>query len=80
MFFQDRDKEDEEMRALNRHEQQDLELEQQLQDDPESSEDEDLSAFQKTRPPVSMLNSSRTVHEYERLNKINEGTYGVVHR
>ncbi|KAF9601217.1 hypothetical protein IFM89_017402 [Coptis chinensis] len=29
---------------------------------------------------VNMLNSCRSVHEFERLNKINSGTYGVVFR
>lgn len=32
------------------------------------------------RQSINMLDSCRSVFEYERLNKINEGTYGVVYR
>ncbi|KAF8010512.1 hypothetical protein BT93_J1213 [Corymbia citriodora subsp. variegata] len=32
------------------------------------------------RQSINMLHSCRSVFEYERLNKINEGTYGVVYR
>ncbi|PON77361.1 Serine/threonine protein kinase [Parasponia andersonii] len=33
-----------------------------------------------TSQRVNMLHSSRSVFEYEKLNKINEGTYGVVYK
>lgn len=49
------------------------------------SEEEDCSR-QTTEPPavpkrtVNMLQGCRSVDEFERLNKIDEGTYGVVYR
>lgn len=67
--------------ALNKEEQQDLDITREMEEqEREWDEDEDISDFQRTRPPVNMLNSSRRVECFERLNRISEGTYGVVHR
>ena len=41
---------------------------------------EEKSLFQLTRRPINMLNSCRKVDCFERLNRISEGTYGVVYR
>lgn len=71
------------MAALNKEEQQDLEITREMEDHEREWEDDDddISEFQRTRPPVNMLNSSRRVDAcFERLNRISEGTYGVVHR
>lgn len=44
------------------------------------SDIESVSEFQATRREISMLNACRRVDCYERLNRISEGTYGVVYR
>ncbi|KAK4773322.1 hypothetical protein SAY87_028341 [Trapa incisa] len=49
----------------------------ELQSDEESDVKKTLSS---TGGSVSMLSSCRSVFEYERLNRISEGTYGVVFR
>ncbi|XP_031372286.1 cyclin-dependent kinase 10-like [Punica granatum] len=46
--------------------------------DEESSEIEE--SWSSSQGRVSMLNSCRSVFEFERLNRISEGTYGVVFR
>lgn len=48
---------------------------QQQRDD--QDEEEEPTIFQR---PVSMLNEVRSVDMYEKLNRISEGTYGVVYR
>lgn len=52
------------------------EEEEDQQSNSSSDEDKDL----KPHPPVSITPSCRNVYEYERLGKISEGTYGVVHK
>ena len=74
-----------ELAALNEQEQQDLEAEGERGeangDAHEWSDDEDsVSEFQATRREINMLNSCRRVGCFERLNRISEGTYGVVYR
>ncbi|KAK2648110.1 hypothetical protein Ddye_015599 [Dipteronia dyeriana] len=65
--------------------------ESELEDDVmdvDKSPDEDSCAKQlqieevavPSRRSMNMFNSCRCVFEYERLNKINEGTYGIVYR
>ncbi|TXG51310.1 hypothetical protein EZV62_023834 [Acer yangbiense] len=65
--------------------------ESELEDDVmdvDKSPDEDSCAKQlhieevavPSRRSMNMFNSCRSVFEYERLNKINEGTYGIVYR
>eukprot|EP00879_Flechtneria_rotunda_P013107 GHRR01013690.1.p1 GENE.GHRR01013690.1~~GHRR01013690.1.p1 ORF type:complete len:627 (+),score=247.17 GHRR01013690.1:529-2409(+) len=74
---------DEELEELNRRERAELDADEAAPsdsprnaDDPESDSDDDSTGpFQ-----VNMLEESRRVEEYERLNRISEGTYGVVHR
>ncbi|XP_024634107.1 cyclin-dependent kinase G-2 isoform X1 [Medicago truncatula] len=47
------------------------------------SEDDCRESMEPPTPPhrvVNMLHGCRSVDEFERLNKINEGTYGVVYR
>lgn len=68
--------------ALNKEEQQDLDITKEMEEhEREWEEDEDISDFQRTRPPVDMMKGSRRVDAcFERLNRISEGTYGVVHR
>lgn len=50
--------------------------------DDESSREHQVSEASSlpARRSINMLDSCRSVFEYERLNKINEGTYGVVYR
>ncbi|XAR48156.1 Cyclin-dependent kinase [Bertholletia excelsa] len=46
-------------------------------------EDDHLDTFEPVSPPqrtVNMLQGCRSVDEFEKLNKIDEGTYGVVYR
>lgn len=55
----------------------------QLDSHSEDGEDSDLNeepTMPTTTRSINMLQSCRDVFEYERLNKINEGTYGVVFR
>lgn len=78
--MKDAEEERADLRALNQHELKDVELDKKLQSDTEDSDGDNISTFQKTRPPVSMLNSSRSVDNYERIARISEGTYGIVHR
>lgn len=47
---------------------------------PSDEESEVKQTLSSTEGRVSMLNSCRSVFEYERLNRISEGTYGVVFR
>ena len=74
--------EDARLAALNAAEQQDLDITREMEErGREWEDDEDISDFQKTRPPVNMMHGSRSVEAcFERLNGISEGTYGVVHR
>ena len=77
--------EEAELAALNEQEAQDLEAEGEQReangDGHEWSDDEDsVSEFQATRREINMLNSCRRVGCFERLNRISEGTYGVVYR
>lgn len=50
--------------------------------DSDAEDDDDCSSFQVSAFPkhrrINMLQGCRSVFEYEKLNKINEGTYGVV--
>ncbi|KAL8052719.1 hypothetical protein ABFX02_05G024000 [Erythranthe guttata] len=49
----------------------------------ESEDDDGPPGTPETQPPqrsVNMLQGCRSVDEFERLNKIDEGTYGVVYR
>lgn len=77
--------EEAELAALNEQEAQDLEAEGERGeangDGHEWLDDEDsVSEFQATRREINMLNSCRRVGCFERLNRISEGTYGVVYR
>lgn len=73
-----------EVAALNEREQADMETAEELAgagDEKEwESDDDSMSDFQATRRDISMLNSCRRVESFERLNRISEGTYGVVYR
>lgn len=44
------------------------------------TDDDEKSEFQATRREICMMNACRKVESYERLNRISEGTYGVVYR
>lgn len=69
--------------ALNAEEQQDLEITREMEErerERDWEDDEDISDFQRTRSPVNMLNDSRPVGSFEKLNRISEGTYGIVYR
>lgn len=66
------------LQALNAREKQDLATDREADEEPDS--DESVSEFQATRREISMLNACRRVECYERLNRISEGTYGVVYR
>lgn len=46
----------------------------------DSEDDSEGCQMEKPTESVSMTPSCRNVFEYERLNKINEGTYGVVYK
>lgn len=49
----------------------------------DTESDEDAAAPEPVAPPqrsIDMLQGCRSVDEFERLNKIDEGTYGVVYR
>lgn len=54
------------------------------QDDMDAENNREHQEFEVSsllaRRRINMLDSCRSVFEYERLNKINEGTYGVVYR
>ncbi|XP_030440184.2 cyclin-dependent kinase G-2 [Syzygium oleosum] len=54
------------------------------QDDTDDESNREHQVFEASSLParrsINMLDSCRSVFEYERLNKINEGTYGVVYR
>lgn len=67
--------------ALNESEKLDLDLRTDTDEAGGSEGDDDSpSDFQATRREISMLNACRRVECYERLNRISEGTYGVVYR
>ncbi|XP_078171899.1 cyclin-dependent kinase G-2-like [Carex rostrata] len=46
----------------------------------ESSREESPEPLKPRKRSINMLQGCRSVDEFERLNKINEGTYGVVYR
>lgn len=72
--------EDAEVAARNAEEQE-LALNLEMGQDNEWEDDFSKSDFERTRPPVNMLNKSRNVSDsFEKLNRISEGTYGVVYR
>ena len=66
------------LQALNAREQHELATNRDTDEDADS--DESVSEFQATRRQICMLNACRRVECYERLNRISEGTYGVVYR
>ncbi|XP_015954470.1 cyclin-dependent kinase G-2 [Arachis duranensis] len=45
-----------------------------------SDSDENLGGCRKVERNINMLNSCRSVFEFEMIKKINEGTYGVVYK
>ncbi|XP_057972842.1 cyclin-dependent kinase G-2-like [Malania oleifera] len=49
-------------------------------DDYYGDNDDDAEPVGPMQGSINMLQSCRSVFEYERLNKINEGTYGVVYK
>ncbi|KAJ7945730.1 Kinase family protein [Quillaja saponaria] len=52
----------------------------EYEDDPSCLDSDDNIALSKVQRNINMLQSSRSVFEFERISKINEGTYGVVYK
>jgi cell division cycle 2-like protein len=74
-------------RELNKKELQELDEDEGIDDEeiqqPELDSDMEAPAHVPVGPPhraIDMLKGCRSVDEFERLNKIDEGTYGVVFR
>jgi len=62
---------------------EEMEENKELEEDEEEGKQQELESLTDARPfkrRISMLNECRSVENYEKLNRISEGTYGIVYR